>query len=156
MALQSTTISGTIDASREHVWEVIASPEQAAGTMPSISAVEMLTTGPYDVGTRWRETRTMMGRTETHVLEVSESVPLQRTVVSTSQDGVDYHTTLRLSPDGAGTRLAISFSGDQPRATRARQLLVRLVGPVGAAMTRRMLRREWEEIRAAVLGTSPH
>ena len=52
--------------------------EHAADTLSGIGAVEMLTEGPYAVGTRWRETRSMMGMTASEEMEVTE-VEDQRT-----------------------------------------------------------------------------
>lgn len=72
MAGHSITVSGTISAPRERVWRVLTDLDNAPTLIPSITSVERLTDGPYAAGTRWRETRTMLGRTETHELEVAE------------------------------------------------------------------------------------
>lgn len=149
MAGHAVVVSETIAAPPERVWQVITDLEAAPRTIPSISAVEPLTEGPYGVGTRWRETRTMMGRTETHELQVIEAVPQHRTVVTALTDGVEYTTTMQLSPDGAGTRLTITFGADQPEAGLVQRLLWTVMGPVGMLFTRRMLRAELAEIRAA-------
>lgn len=149
MAGHAITVSDTIAAPPGRVWHVITDLDAATQTIPSITAVQRLTDGPYAVGTRWRETRTMMGRTETHELEVVESVPPRRTVVTALTDGVQYTTTMQLAPDGAGTRLAITFGADQPEAGRFQQLLWTVMGPIGVLFTRRMLRAEVAEIRAA-------
>lgn len=151
MAEQSVTVSGTIPAPPERVWQVLTDLDRAPETIPSISAVERLTAGPYDVGTRWRETRTMMGRTETHELEVTESVPPRRTVVTTRTGGTVYTSTMRLSPEGEGTRLELAFGGEQPDASLPQRVAMRLLGPIGAAMTRRMLQKEMREIRVAAV-----
>lgn len=149
MAGQSITVSGTIAAPPGRVWQVITDLDRAPETIPSISAVVRLTDGPYDVGTRWRETRTMMGRAETHELHVTESLPQQRTVVTALTDGVLYTTTMQLSPDGDGTRLAITFGADQPDASRLQRLAWTVMRPIGVLFTRKMLKTELEEIRGA-------
>ena len=149
MAGHSITVSGTVAARPERVWRVLTDLDHATTTIPSITAVERLTEGPYDVGTRWRETRTMLGRTETQELEVAEAVPEVRTVVSSVAEGVFYTTTMELNPQGGGTLLTITFAADQPGASRLQRVLWTVMGPLGAAFTRRMLRRELAEIRIA-------
>jgi carbon monoxide dehydrogenase subunit G len=149
MAGHSITVSGTIDASRERVWQVLTDLDNAPSTIPGITAIERLTEGSYAVGTRWRETRTMLGRTETHAMEVTEAIPHERTVVTAVTDGVRYTTTMQLSPAGTGTHLAITFGASQPDATLVQRLLWTAMGPIGTLFTRRMLNTELEEIRAA-------
>ncbi|WOP18867.1 SRPBCC family protein [Raineyella sp. LH-20] len=149
MAGHSITVSGTIAARPARVWRVITDLDHATTIIPSITAVERLTEGPYDVGTRWRETRTMMGRAETHEMEVAQAIPEVRTVVTTVAEGVTYATTMDLAPQGGGTLLTITFAADHPGATGVQRLLWAAAGPLGAAFTRRMLRHEVDEIRLA-------
>lgn len=151
MAGQSITVSGTIAAPRERVWEVLTDLDNAAVTIASITAVERLTDGPYAVGTRWRETRTMLGRAETHELEVVEAAVSERTVVTALTDGVHYTTTMELDPDPVGTRLTLTFGADQPDATRLQRVMWTMMGPIGSLFTRRMLKQELAEVRAAAL-----
>ncbi len=153
MAGHSITVSDTIAAPPERVWQVVTDIDQAPTIIPGITAVERLSDGPYAVGTRWRETRTMLGRAETHEMEVVEAVAPVRTVVTTLADGVHYTTTMQLAPDPAGTRLTITFSAEQPDATSAQRLLWAAMGPLGSLFTRRMLKQELAGIRAAATTT---
>ena len=52
-------------AAPEAAWRVLTNIAGAAETLSGVTAVEMLTPGPYAVGTRWRETRRMFGKEET-------------------------------------------------------------------------------------------
>lgn len=153
MAGHSITVSGTIAAPRERVWEVLTDLDNATTLIPSITSVERLTDGPYATGTRWRETRTMLGRAETHELEVAEAVQPERTVVTALTDGVLYTTTMRLDPDPAGTELTMTFGADQPNATLAQRVMWTVMGPIGSLFTRKVLTKELEEIRAAAMRT---
>lgn len=146
---QAITVSSSIAASRDRVWKVLTDLDNAATLIPSIKAVERLTDGPYAVGTRWRETRTMLGRTETHELEVAEAVEPERTVVTAFTDGVRYTTTMLLDEDPVGTRLTVTFGADQPDATLAQRVMWTLMGPIGAMFTRKALNQELQEIRQA-------
>lgn len=151
MAEHSITVGGSIAAARERVWQVLTDLDNATTTIPSISKVERLTDGPYAVGTRWRETRTMLGRTETHELEVAEAVEPERTVVTALTDGVHYTTTMQLDPDPVGTRLTMTFGADQPNATLAQRVMWKVMGPIGSMFTRKVLNKELDEIRAAAM-----
>ena len=48
-----------VQARVERVWEVLTDVAHADQTL---SGVELITEGPYRVGTRWRETRRMFGK----------------------------------------------------------------------------------------------
>lgn len=149
MAGHAITVSGTIPAARDRVWQVLTDIDNASTLIPSIKAVERLTEGPYAVGSRWRETRTMLGRTETHELEVAEAAQPERTVVTAFTDGVQYTTTMQLDDDPVGTRLTMTFGAHQPDATPAQRVLWKVMGPIGSVFTRRVLNKELQEIREA-------
>jgi hypothetical protein len=51
------------------VFEVASDLERAAEHFGAIEKIEVLTPGPVGVGTKWRETRRMMGREATETLE---------------------------------------------------------------------------------------
>lgn len=151
MTGQSITVSGTIAAPRERVWHVITDIANAPTTIPSITAVTLLNDQPYGPGSSWRETRTMLGRTETHEMTVTESDPPRRTVVTAVTDGVLYTTTMTLEDgdEGEGTLLSITFGADQADASRAARFLWTVMGPLGKVFTRKMLTVELDEIREA-------
>ena len=46
----------------ERVWALATDLEGSPRVVRGIEAVEVLTPGPFGVGTRWRETRRMFGR----------------------------------------------------------------------------------------------
>ena len=152
MTGQSITISGVIAAPRERVWHVITDIANAPTTIPSITEVTMLTDQPYGPGSSWRETRTMMGRTETHEMTVTEAEEPRRTVVTALTDGVLYTTTMALDDQADATLLTITFAADQPDASRAARFLWAVMGPLGKVFTRKMLTAELAEIREAATG----
>lgn len=87
-----------IDAPVEAVWAVVTDIGSADAVLSGVDAIELLSDGPYGPGTRWRETRTMFGLKDTVEMEVSESVPPERTVVLAEVGDVIYRTELRLRP----------------------------------------------------------
>lgn len=75
----------------------------------------------------------------------------QRTVVTALTDGVLYTTTMQLDDDPIGTRLTMTFCADQPNATPAQRLMWKVMGPIGALFSRKVLTKELQEIREAAL-----
>ncbi|MDO5682549.1 MAG: SRPBCC family protein [Propionibacteriaceae bacterium] len=148
MAGQSVTVSSTIAAPRERVWEIITDLDQAKARVSAISEIERLTEGPYATGTRWRETRTVFGRAESQELEVVEAIEPERTVVASAAGAVRYVTTMDLAADPVGTLLTVTFDVELPEAAMTR-MMARMMGPLGSMFTRKMLTKELDDIRAA-------
>ncbi|WP_394216589.1 SRPBCC family protein [Brachybacterium vulturis] len=139
-----------IDASPQAVWAVISDIGAAADTLSEIDAIELLTDGPYGVGTRWRETRTMFGMKDTMTLEVAESEPHHRTVVLSPVGDLLYRTefTLRPRPSG-GTELRMTFGADQPPQTGVRALAASLLAPLGLRAAQKSMEQDLLDIAAA-------
>ena len=73
-----TTITRTIEAPVEAVFEAVADISNFARAVPDIARVEFLTESRVGVGSRFRETRVMRGREASTVLEVTEYVRNER------------------------------------------------------------------------------
>jgi carbon monoxide dehydrogenase subunit G len=131
------------------VWAVLTDLDAAPEVLSGVTRVERLTEGPYDVGTRWRETRTMFGREGTEEMWVSAVEPETTTTVRAASHGTEYTSTFVLAPEGEGTELVFSFGGTQQDSSGVRALLGRLVGALGLAATRKMMRRDLDDIAAA-------
>lgn len=94
----------------------------AAHTLSGVCAVEPLTSGPYGVGTRWRETRRMFGKASTEELRVTAAEKPARTVVEADSGGVHYVTEFRLAASGGdATQLMMAFSATQSLANGLRR-----------------------------------
>lgn len=137
-----------IAATPEAVWRVVTDLEHAAETLGSVSRVEMLTDGPYAVGTRWRETRTMFGKEATEELRVTQVEAPHRTTVEGDSSGVHYVTVFTLSPVPTGTRLAMVFSGEQPDPSMLQRAAWALFGRMGLRATAKMMARDLDDIAA--------
>ena len=100
----TTTLTQHIKAGPEKVWAVISDIPGSAGTISGIDSVQLLSEGPYGEGTRWKETRTMMGKQETVEMWVSQADPPRSTAVKALQGGADYTSRFTLSGrDGVRT-----------------------------------------------------
>src|SRR5688572_2713687 len=77
----------------------------------AIAKMDILTNGPVGVGTRFRETRVMLGREATEEMTVTTFEPPRRYTLSAESHGSRYHTELTFVPDGQGTRITMTFQG---------------------------------------------
>lgn len=139
-----------IDASPETVWAVVSDIGSAAGTLSGVDAIELLTDGPYGVGTRWRETRTMFGMKDTMEMEVAESEPGRRTVVLSPIGDLLYRTEFTLRPRRmSGTELTMTFSADHSPYTGVKAVTAALLARVGLGATQRSMEQDLLDIAEA-------
>jgi carbon monoxide dehydrogenase subunit G len=143
-----TSLTQHINAPAEKVWAVISDIPGSAATLSGIDAIQMLTDGPYAEGTRWKETRTMMGRSETVELWVSQADPPRSTTVKALQGGADYTTRFALAERDGGTDVTLTFGAEVLKPTRFSKVLMAVFGPIGMRITRKALAKDLAEIAA--------
>ena len=143
-----TSLTQHINAPAEKVWAVISDIPGSAATLSGIDAIQMLTDGPYAEGTRWKETRTMMGRSETVELWVSQADPPRSTTVKALQGGADYTTRFALAERDGGTDVTVTFGAEVLKPTRLSKVLMAVAGPIGMRITRKALAKDLAEIAA--------
>jgi len=118
----------------ERVFDVATDLEHAAERIRGIERIELLTEGPMRAGTRWRETRKMMGYESTETLEVVTLDRPQSYTVGCESCGAYYETTFRFAADGDGTLVTLDAR------TEARSLMAKLMSPIGNAMFGKVMR----------------
>ncbi|OAE02847.1 SRPBCC family protein [Arthrobacter sp. OY3WO11] len=144
----SLSLSQHIHASPEKVWSVITDIPGSATTLSGVESVQMLTDGPYGEGTRWKETRKMMGKSETVEMWVAQAEPQRSTTVKAVQGGTDYSTRFNLAPRDGGTDLSVTFGGAVHKPTAATRIMMAIFGKVAMAATRKALRKDLADISA--------
>ena len=144
----SISLSQHIHASPEKVWSVITDIPGSATTLSGVESVQLLTDGPYGEGTRWKETRKMMGKSETVEMWVAEAEPPRSTTVKAVQGGADYSTLFTLAPRDGGTDLSVTFGGEMHKPTAATRIMMAIFGKMAMAATRKALRKDLAEIAA--------
>ena len=144
------TISLTqhINAPADKVWAVISDIPGSAATLSGIDSIQMLSDGPYGEGTRWKEARTMMGRSETVEMWVSQTDPPRSTTVKALQGGADYTSRFTLAERDGGTDLTLTFGAELVSPSRRSRLAMALFGKLGMRITRRALAKDLAEIAA--------
>lgn len=149
MAGHSITLEQRTMASPADVWEVLTDIGSAADVLRGVDKVELLTDGPYAVGTRWRETRTMMGKSETQEMQVTEAEPPSRTVITAEAGGVHYTTVFTVTPSGDGSLIRMEFAGEQESPGLVSRVMWTVMGPLGARITKRVMADDLRDIAAA-------
>jgi carbon monoxide dehydrogenase subunit G len=144
----STSLTQHIHASPEKVWSVISDIPGSAATLSGIDSIQMLSEGPYGDGTRWKETRTMMGRSETVEMWVAQADPPRSTTVKALQGGADYTSRFSLAERDGGTDLTLTFGADVVKPTVLSKISMALFGKIGMSMTRKALAKDLAEIAA--------
>lgn len=144
-----THVSHRIAAPAESVWELITDLPGSAGIISAINTVEMLSEpGPFAVGTRWRESRTMFGRQATEVMEVSELTPGESYTTVAESHGARYESTLTVLPETPDScTLTMSFTGEP--TSSAGRLMAATVGRLFAGATRKALAQDLRDLAAA-------
>jgi len=145
---QSLSLTQHIHASPERVWAVITDIRNAPGTLSGVEAVQLLTGGAYAVGTRWKETRKMFGRSETVEMWVDSAEPPRTTTVKAAQGGAAYSTRFSLANRDGGTDLTLTFGAKLSKPTAATRVLAAVFGRLGMAASGKALAKDLADIAA--------
>lgn len=145
---------------RQHV---AAHPEQvfarasdfanAAGFIRGISSVEVLTPGPVGLGTKFRETRRMMGKDATEQMEVIEWTPGRRYALGAMSCGTRYHSSFDFAPAAGGTEVTMTFRAEPQ--TLSAKVLGAIMKPMMAGMVRRCVADDLLDLKRACEQGSP-
>lgn len=129
------TIDRHIAAPPERVFALISDFANAPKRIPAILRVEMLTSGPVGIGTRFSETRKMFGKEATETMEVVAFDAPRSYSLRAYNCGCEYNSSFGVEPDGAGSKLTFHF--DAKPVT----LMAKLMSPLAHLMMGPMLRK---------------
>lgn len=138
-----------IDADPAAVWAVLTDIGAAASTLSGVDAVEVLTEGPYAVGTTWRETRSVLGMRATEEMEVIEADEPRSTVVVARSGDVLYRTQFRLEPTERGTDLTMTFGAAMPERRGLRRYLGAALSSLGLRAAQKAMEKDLQDIAIA-------
>ena len=115
----------TIAKPKEEVFTFLTSFDNATTIMPNVVKNEILTEGPFGVGTRFKETRLIRGREASSEIEVTEYEPNEKFSVRSELEGLAtlYHYKLQSTETG-GTE--VTFECD----INASSLKMKLIKPL--------------------------
>jgi uncharacterized protein YndB with AHSA1/START domain len=146
--MQDVEVRRHVAAPVQRVWDVATDLAGSPQVVRGIDAVEVLTPGPFGVGTRWRETRTMMGRSATEEMTVTAVEPPRSYRVEAASRGAHYVSTFAFTPSAdGGTDVTTTFGG-RPTSTVAR-VLGAVTAPLGRRAVTRALEQDLHDIAVA-------
>ena len=101
-----------IKAPIEKVFNVFSDLTTIGDRVKGINKLEVLEGSPQmTMGTKWKETRTMMGKEATEIMWVSEITPPNNYVVEAASHGTEYRSVYTFESDGGATNVTVEFSG---------------------------------------------
>ena len=140
--MTTTTVTRTIRAPIESVFEAVAHIENFQQICPDITKVEFLSENKTGVGARFTETRRMGKREGTTTLEVTEYVPNERIRLVSDQGGTIWDTVFTTQPSGSDT-----VELKMVMEARAYKLLSKLINPLIKGMIRKFIEKDMDAVK---------
>ena len=140
-----------INGSREAIWNVITDIEGAADRIEGIEQVEILERPESGlVGLKWRETRTMFGKTATEEMWITAATENESYTTRAESHGSIYTSSLRISGGSAPHTLTMDF-GAEPQGCLVKIMAIPM-GILFKGSMRKMILKDLEDIKKAVEG----
>lgn len=138
------TVTRRIAAPRDRVWQVLTDLDRAPEVISAIDTIERVRGEGFDVGTRWRETRSHLGREVTEEMEVTALDPGDRYVIEAEGVRMHHRSEFVVEGDGGGTEITLTFV-TEPEGTFGR-LFDATIGRLFAGTTRKALEADLEDV----------
>ena len=120
--MTTVTVATVVAAPLERVFGVFTDVEHSAGRVSNIRKVEMLTVGGVKLGSRWLETREVLGHLDSAEMEVTAFERSRTYTITHQKAGARIDAVFTFESVGEGTRVQIEFilgSHGLPPATLA-------------------------------------
>jgi uncharacterized protein YndB with AHSA1/START domain len=108
--MTTVTVTNKLEAPVDRVFAAFTDIEHNAGRVSGIKNVELLSTGEFRLGTRWRETREIMGRLDDAEMEVTAFDKGRGYTITHYKGGAKIDTVFTFVPEGDGTQVSITFA----------------------------------------------
>jgi uncharacterized protein YndB with AHSA1/START domain len=108
--MDTIKVSRDIAAPVETVFALFTDLEHGPGRVSNIKGVQMMTFGDFRLGTKWRETREILGRTDDAEMEITAFERNRSYTVTHHKAGVRIDTEFTFEPTATGTRVTIEFA----------------------------------------------
>ena len=107
--MATAIVSNEIAAPVDKVFHIFTDVEHGATHVSAIKQIEVLTQGPFALGTRWRETRQILGHADDAEMEVT-ALELNHTYTLTHHKaGVRIDAKFTFEPLNGGTKVSVEF-----------------------------------------------
>ena len=110
--MATVTVSNHVEAPVEQVFKVFTDIEHGPEHVSGIKKLEMLTPGVVHLGSRWRETRDVLGRKDSAEMEITAFERDHMYTITHHKAGVKVDTTFWFEAEGTGTKVSVEFDLD--------------------------------------------
>ena len=139
--MSRTTVRRTIDAPVDLVFRTVAEIDNFSQAIPHIVDVEFLSDARTGVGSRFRETRLMMGREASTILEVTEYVENERVRLVSDEGGTVWDSVFTVRSVDGKTELTLVMDA------KAYTLRSRILVPIMKLMVRMGLVKDMDAVK---------
>ena len=139
----------TVDGSKEAIWAVITDIENASETVSGIEQVELLEKPESGlVGLKWRETRTLFGKTATEEMWITDAAENEFYTTRAESHGFIYTSTISISEQDNRISLTMTHVS-KPRGFLARLLSIPM-GVVFKGVMKKALLQDLNDLKGVV------
>jgi carbon monoxide dehydrogenase subunit G len=143
--MPTVTTTRTIEAPIARVWSVFTDLESSQEHLSAVEDVEVLTDGPFAVGTTWRETRKMFGRTATEEMQVTAVEHQASYAVGAVSQGTTYTSRFDFREiDPRTTEVRFTFTGETQGSVR--KTISAVMWPLFRGKVAKELRRDLDDL----------
>jgi uncharacterized protein YndB with AHSA1/START domain len=107
--MATVKVSNEIKAPVDRVFAMFTDIENGSKHVSGIKGVEMMTFGPFRLGTKWRETREVLGTLDEAEMEVTAFEQNATYTITHHKAGVRIDTVFTFEPTPVGSRVSIEF-----------------------------------------------
>lgn len=138
-----------VNATKAAIWKTITNIENAASTIEGIELVEILEK-PEDglVGLKWRETRTLFGKTATEVMWITEAETDHYYKTRAESHGAIYISMMSIVEEAGQVFLKMSFNS--AAQTIGAKIMAVLLGRMMKNATKKALLKDLDDIKKNV------
>jgi uncharacterized protein YndB with AHSA1/START domain len=147
--MTTVTVDTVVAAPVQQVFAVFTDLEHSAERVSNIQKVELLTPGGFELGTRWLETREVLGHLDSAEMEVTAFEQDRTYTITHHKAGTRIDAVFTFEPLGASTKVQIAFALD------SQGLPPGLLAPVmwaSAGKVRDVLSGDLADLKAAIEG----
>jgi uncharacterized protein YndB with AHSA1/START domain len=145
--MTTVTVATTVAAPVERVFEAFTDLEHSAERVSNIQKIEMLTAGGFELGARWRETREVLGQSDSAEMTVTAFERNRTYTITHNKAGTRIDTVFTFEPFENGTKVRIEF------ALESHGLPPGLLAPLGwaiAGTVRDVISRDLEDLKQSM------
>lgn len=108
--MSTIKVSREIAAPVDKVFALFTDIEHGSAHVSGIKSVEMMTFGEFRLGTKWRETREVLGRLDDAEMEITAFEQNRSYTITHHKAGVRVDTEFTFAPVTTGTLVSIEFA----------------------------------------------